>query len=52
MAYQNSLHDKIAIGKGQSLKYLTHWPSVNIKFEDIIYTVENLGESKCKQFFL
>lgn len=25
----------------QALKHLPHWPSVNIDFEDIIYTVEN-----------
>jgi hypothetical protein len=39
--------DEIVGKKGQSLKYLTHWPAVNIKFEDIIYTVENGSASKC-----
>lgn len=32
--------------RSQGLKYLPHWPPVNIDFEDIIYTVENATESK------
>lgn len=48
MVNQRFSHGKTA--PGQSLKYLTHWPSVNIKFEDIIYTVENGSESKSIKF--
>lgn len=33
-------------GRGQGLKYLPHWPPVNIDFEDLIYTVENGIESE------
>lgn len=46
MADQSSSHDKIVIDNVQSLKYLTHWPSVDIKFEDIKFTIENGSESK------
>lgn len=36
-----------SVPQGQGLKYLAHWPPVNIGFEDIIYTVENgLAESE------
>lgn len=46
---QNSSHDEIVVDKGQSVAiHWTHWPSVNIKFEDIMYTVDNGGGSKCK----
>lgn len=41
--------DEIVIaneGRGQGLKYLPHWPPVNIDFEDVIYTVENGIESE------
>lgn len=31
---------------GQGLKYLSHWPPVNIDFEDVIYTVENGMQSE------
>lgn len=39
--------------RGQGLKYLPHWPPVNIVFEDIVYTIENGIDSKypwCKKF--
>lgn len=42
-------HDDIVMvseAKGQGLKYLPHWPPVNISFEDVVYTVENGIESK------
>lgn len=42
-------HDDIVMAseaKGQALKYLPHWPPVNISFEDVVYTVENGIESK------
>lgn len=32
--------------RSQGLKYLPHWPPVNIDFEDVIYTVDNTAESK------
>lgn len=36
--------------RGQALKYLPHWPPVNITFEDVVYTVENGMESEYKFF--
>lgn len=47
----NSSYDEILVeseqkAKGQALKYLPHWPPVNIDFEDVVYTVENGIESK------
>lgn len=32
--------------KCQALKYLPHWPPVNIDFEDVVYTVQNGMESE------
>jgi hypothetical protein len=32
--------------RGQRLKYLPHWPAVNISFEDVVYTVDNGIESE------
>jgi len=49
MPEQNSSHDNIADiteMKSQALKYLPHWPPVNIEFEDIVYTVPDELESK------
>lgn len=48
MTTQSSSHNEIAMDKGHSLKHLTHWPPVNIKFEDIIYTVDSAVDSECK----
>lgn len=50
MSDTSSSHDEITVAaddsKGQGLKYLPHWPPVNIDFEDVIYTIPNGIESK------
>jgi hypothetical protein len=49
MSDTSSSHDDIIVAnetKGQGLKYLPHWPPVNIDFEDVIYTIPNGMESK------
>lgn len=50
-----SSYDEITIAsepRSQGLKYLPHWPPVNIDFEDIIYTVENGTESEYKNWII
>lgn len=46
----NSSYDEIIVeseqSESQALKYLPHWPAINIDFEDVIYTVENGIESE------
>ena len=49
MSNISSSNDEIIMAndaKSQGLKYLPHWPPVNIDFEDLIYTVDNATESK------
>lgn len=51
----NSSYDEITVeneqkGRGQALKYLPHWPAVNIDFEDVVYTVESGMESEYRGF--
>lgn len=41
MPASNLNTDQIVEMNAQALKHLPHWPSVNIDFEDIIYTVES-----------
>lgn len=54
MPEYQSPHDEIidAIPRGQGLKYLAHWPPVNIDFEDVVYTVETQGSTKSKFLLL
>lgn len=50
MSDMNSSNDEITLAdevtRSQGLKYLPHWPPVNIDFEDVKYTVDNTAESK------
>lgn len=34
------------IGKVKRLKYLPNWPAVNIEFQDLVYTIPDIG-GKC-----
>lgn len=43
----DSDHQQLDGARG--LKYLPHWPSVNIEFQDLVYTVPDIsGKSKVK----
>lgn len=49
MSESNSSYDEIIVEsncKEQALKYLPHWPAVNIDFEDVVYTVDHGFDSK------
>ena len=43
----SSCDEIVEVGKasGQGLKHIPHWPPVNIDFEDVVYTVDNAGQS-------
>lgn len=53
MSESSSSVDEIVSANGsdrQGLKYLHHWPPVNLAFDDVVYSVNNGVDSEYNTF--